>query len=86
MNFLFSPRADILVKSTNILIIFSRTAWFVTPGFTGLPKGNKYWLLPRGAAQEANRACRDEPRGLELVKEAESRGRGSRESNLDTPR
>jgi hypothetical protein len=37
------------------------------------------------AAQEANRASRDDRRGLELVEEAEV-GRGSRERNLGTPR
>jgi hypothetical protein len=45
-------------------------------GSTSLPCGNKHRLFPKGAAWEANRASRDDLRGLELVEEEESRGEG----------
>lgn len=38
------------------------------------------------AAREINRSYRDDLRGLEIVEEAESKGRDSRKGNLWTPR
>jgi hypothetical protein len=42
----------------------------------GHPRGNKTGCYLREAAQEVNRASRDDLRSLELAEEAESKGEG----------